>query len=201
MSNSVLCTACGRWVHARCTDEKKVAVYLNKNFVCKKCRSMVKNFKGPADEKLCDGVETASKFTYLGDRLNATGGCETAVTGRSRIGSMKFRKCSEILEGRRFSLKMKRKIYKSYVRSAVLYGSKTWCLREKEMAILRKTERGMIRAMCGMKLLNRRNSEELMNMLGIKESLDRMARTSRMQWYDHVLRKDENVIVKALFEI
>ena len=96
MSNSVLCTACGKWVHARCTNKKKVAVYLNINFVCKKCRSMVKNFKGPADEKLSDGVETISKFTYLGDRLNATGGCETAVTARSRIGWMKFRECSEM---------------------------------------------------------------------------------------------------------
>ena len=51
MSNSVLCTACGKWVHARCTDKKKVAVYLNKNFVCTKCRSVVKNFK-ESDEKL-----------------------------------------------------------------------------------------------------------------------------------------------------
>ena len=82
MSNSVLCTACGKWVHARCTDNKKVSVYVNKNAVCKKCKSMVKNFKGPVDEKLCDGVETVSKLTCLGDRLNATGGCETAVTAR-----------------------------------------------------------------------------------------------------------------------
>ena len=85
-SNSVLCTACGKWVHASCTDKKKVPVYVNKNFVCKKCRSEVKNFKGSADEKLCDDVETVSKFTYLGDRLNATSGCEMAVTARSRIG-------------------------------------------------------------------------------------------------------------------
>ena len=98
MPNSVLCTACGKWVHARCTDKKKVSVYLNNDFVCKKCRSVVKNFKG-SDEKLCDGVETVSKFTYLGDRLNATGGCETAVTARSRIGWIKFRKCCEILKG------------------------------------------------------------------------------------------------------
>ena len=36
-------------------------------------------------------------------------------------------------------------------------------------------------------------------MLGIKESLDRMAKASSMRWYGHVLRKeDENVIVKAL---
>ena len=167
MSNSVLCTERGKWVHARCTNNKKIAVYLNKNFICRKCRSMVKNFKGP-DEILCDGVETVSKFSYLDDRLNATGGCETSVTARTRIGWMKFRKCSEILKGRRFSLKMKGKVYKSCVRSAMLYGTEAWCLRENVMAILRRTERAMIRAMCGVKLLDRRNSEELMDRLGIK---------------------------------
>ena len=62
---------------------------------------MVKNLKGP-DELLCDGVETVSKFSYLGDRLNATGECETAVTARIRIGWMKFRKCSEILKAKGF---------------------------------------------------------------------------------------------------
>ena len=71
------------------------------------------------------------------------------------------------------------------------------------MAILRRTERAMIRAMCGVKLLDRRNSEELMDMLALKESLDRMAKASSMRWYGHVLRKEgENVIVKALkFEV
>ena len=177
MSNSVLCTECGKWVHAskmHGTNKKKFAVYLNKNFVCKKCTSVVKNFKGP-DEKLCDGLETITKFTYLGDRLNTTGGCEIAVTARSRIGWIKFRECSEILKGRRFSLKIKGKIYKSCVRSAMLYGSEAWCLREKEMEILRRTERATIRAMRGVKLSDQRHSEELMDVLGIKESLDRMA--------------------------
>ena len=56
-------------------DKKKVAVYVKKNFVCKKCRSLVKNFKGP-DEILCDGVETVKKFSYLGDRLNANVGAK-----------------------------------------------------------------------------------------------------------------------------
>ena len=176
---------------------------MNKNLVCKQCRTVVKNFKGPSDEKLCDGVETVSKFTYPSDRLNATGGYETAVTARSRIGWMKFRECREILKGRRFSLQMKGKVYKSCVRSAMLYGSEARCLREKKMAILKRTKRAMIRAMCGVKLSDRRNSKELMDMLGIKESLDRMAKASSIRWYGNVLRKeDENVIVKALkFEV
>ena len=32
-------------------------------------------------------------------------------------------------------------------------GSETWCLRENEMAILRRTDRAMVRAMCGAKLM------------------------------------------------
>ena len=36
-------------------------------------------------EVLCDEVETVEGFCYLGDWLNASGGCETAVTARVRI--------------------------------------------------------------------------------------------------------------------
>ena len=57
----------------------------------------------------------------------------------------------------------------------------------------------MIRAIRGVKMLDQRNSEELMDKLGIKQSLDRMAKASSMRWYGHVLKKeDENVIVKTL---
>ena len=39
---------------------------------------------------------------------------------------------------------------------AMLYGSETWCLRENEIAVLRRTEIAMVRAMCGAKLTDRR---------------------------------------------
>ena len=42
----------------------------------------------------------------------------------------------------------------------MLYGSETWCLREKEMGIMRRTERAMVRAMCGAKLVDRKNTED-----------------------------------------
>ena len=37
-------------------------------------------------EKLCDEVETVNGFCHLGDRLNASGGCEAAVIARVKIG-------------------------------------------------------------------------------------------------------------------
>ena len=36
-------------------------------------------------EELYEEVETVGGFCYLGDRKNASGGCEVAVTGRARI--------------------------------------------------------------------------------------------------------------------
>ena len=86
-------------------------------------------------EVMCDEVETVKGFRHIDDRLNASGRCEAAVTGKTRMGWKKFRQCSEILFEKRFSLRMKGKIYKSYVRSAMLYGSEMWYLKENKVAI------------------------------------------------------------------
>ena len=64
-----------------------------------------------------------------------------------------------------FLLRMKGMVHQSCVRSAMLYGSETWCLRESEMAILRRTERAMVRSMCGVKLVDRKNTKNLKEML------------------------------------
>ena len=129
---------------------KKVTCSAARQFVCRRCTDVRDGMDEP-EEVLCDEVKTAKGFCYLGDRLNASGGCETAVTSRVTIGRMKFRECGELLRGRRFSLRMKGMVYRTCVRSAILYGSKTWCLRESKMGILRRTERAMVRSMCVVK--------------------------------------------------
>ena len=62
-------------------------------------------------EQLCEEVETVTGFCYLWDRVNAGGGCEAAVTARARIGWVKFRECGELLNSKRFSLKLKGMVY------------------------------------------------------------------------------------------
>ena len=57
---------------------------------------------------ICDEVETVKRFCYLGDRLNASRGCEAAVTVRTRLGWKKLKECGEILFGKRFSLRKER---------------------------------------------------------------------------------------------
>ena len=119
----------------------------------------------------------------MGDRLNASGSCEAAVIARVR-----FRECGELLLGNKFPLKMKVEVYRCCVRSALLYGSETWCLKENEKAILWRTERAMVRAMCGQKVVDRKTTEEQMEMLGLKETIDRLTMANGVRWCGHVLR-------------
>ena len=135
-------------------------------------------------------------FCYLGDRLNANGSCEAAVTARVRIGWVRFRKCGELLLGNRFPLKMKGKVYRCCVRSAILYGSETWCLKENEKAILR-TER----AMCSQKVVDRKTTEKQMDMLGLKETIDRLATANGVRWYGHVLRRDDDSVLRIALNL
>ena len=95
-----------------------------------------------------------------------------AVSARTRCGWVKFRECGELLYGRRFPLRLKGAVNKSYVRSAILYGSEAWCLKESEMSILRRTERSTVREMCGVQLKVRKKYMALMFMLGLKETMD-----------------------------
>ena len=147
-------------------------------------------------EELCEEVETVRGFCYLGDRMNASSGCEAAVTARVRIGWVKFKECRELLNSKRFSIKMKGMVYQSCVRSAMLYGSEAWCLRENEMAILRRTEKAMVRALCGAKLMEKKKTEDLMEMLGLKEIVVQMRKANGVRWYRHVLRRDDGHVLR-----
>ena len=121
-----------------------VTTRFSRNFTCKKCEGNI----GEAveqGEKLSDEVETVLEITYLGAMVSAGGGCEAAVTARTRCGWVKYGECGELLYGRRIPLRLKGTIHESY-------GSEEWCLKGSEMGILQRTERSMVRAMCRVQL-------------------------------------------------
>ena len=53
--------------------------------------------------------------------------------------------------------------------------------------------------MCGVKLVNKRNTEDLIDMLGLKEAANKLARANGVRWYGHVLRRpEEDILMKAM---
>ena len=71
------------------------------------------------------------------------------------------------------------------------------------MAISRRTTKAIVRAMCSAKLMENKRTEDLMEMLGLKETVVQMAKANGVRWYRHVLRRDDgHVLRKALeFEV
>ena len=81
----------------------------------------------------------------------------------------------------------------------MLYESKTWCLALNEIRILQRTERAMLRNMCGVKLVDKKSTKDLMQMLDWNETIDQLAKANSVHWYGHVLRKDKtNFLRRAL---
>ena len=64
--------------------------------------------------------------------MSTGGGCEAVVTARARCRWAKFKECGELLYERRLTIKLKLAVYKRYVRPAIIYGSKVWCLRKQD---------------------------------------------------------------------
>ncbi len=139
-------------------------------------------------------------FVYLGDKLNAGGGCLSAITARVRVGWTKFRELSGVLCGRKWSVKMKGRLYKACVRTAMVYGGETWVMRKEEESVLQRTERAMVRMMCGVKLKDRKSSKELMSMTGLNEDIVTLVKRSRLRWYGHVLRRNDGIGIRRALE-
>ena len=108
----------------------------------------------------------------LGDRVSAVEGCETAVTVRTKCGSVKFRECSELLY-RRFPLMLTAAVHNSCVMLAIMKGSEAWCLNESNMGILFMAERSIVRSMCRVQLKDRKQANDLM--LSLDETIDLLA--------------------------
>ena len=70
---------------------KKISSGSARDLICR-CKHL-REGKEESVEISCDKIENLKGFCYLGDRLNARGGCEpVGVTLRVKIGWVKFMK-------------------------------------------------------------------------------------------------------------
>jgi hypothetical protein len=76
-----------------------------------------------------------------------------------------------------------------------LYACETWPLTEKNLDRLVKTDRKMIRCMCGISWKDKKNSVDLLKEIGLVDVKD-VVRRSRLRWFGHVIRKEDNDWVK-----
>ena len=105
-----------------------------------------------------------------------------------RCAWAKFKGLSPTLTARGASYRIKGKIYKVCVQSALTYGTETWAMKKANLHSLERTERMMVRWMCEVSLKDRKRSVDLYSLLGV-QSVAEVVRQSRLRWLGHVERK------------
>ena len=83
------------------------------------------------------------------------------------------------------------------MRSSMLHGSETWPVRKENVVALQRAEMRMVRWICGINLNDRFTSKELRERLGIGD-IAVVLQQNRLQWYGHVLRKDDDWVKKCM---
>ena len=131
--------------------------------------------------------------------INANGGAESASVVRERCAWQKFRELSSILTAKYVSLKLKGRVYDTCVRSAMLFGSETWAMKDEQEARFERTEMRMVRWMSEVSLREKKTSAELRARMGLKP-VGEVVRGNRLRWLGHILRKDEEDWVRKCMD-
>ena len=131
---SALCQLCGKWIQGICAGVKRVTPKFLRYLTCRKCEGNIREAV-EQEEILIDEMHTVGGLTYLGDRVSAGGGCESAETARTRCGWVRIRERDELLNCRRSSLRLKDAVYERNVWPVMQYRSEAWCRKESYLRI------------------------------------------------------------------
>ena len=124
---------------------------------------------------------------------------DAAVENRIRSRWNKLRQLVPLLTNNDISLKVRGRLYCGCVRISMLHGNETWPVRQENYMALQRAEMRMVRWIGGVKVKDRIPSKKLREKLGLDDTIS-VLQQSRLCWYGHVLRKENNVWVKKCME-
>ena len=58
----------------------------------------------------------------------------------------------------------------------------------------------MVRNICGVKLVDKKSTKEIMQMQDLNETIDQLVKANSARWYGHVLRKDKNYYLRRTLD-
>ena len=156
------------------------------------------NLDGNSDINLQgQNLERVNTFKYLGATLAENGDLDAEMTHRIQSGWKNWKRVSGILCDRRISLRVKGKVYKTVVRPAMMYGAETWAVKKAQEKKLDVAEMRMLRWMSGVTKLDRIRNERIRGSTKVGE-ISKKVQESRLKWYGHVLRREEEYVGKRV---
>ena len=120
-----------------------------------------------------------------------------------RAGGRTGRECTDysgVLCDRKMNVKTKRKVYRTVVRPALVYGAETGALKKTQETKFAVGEMRMLRWMYGVAKLDRIYNERMRGTTKVGE-IAKKVQERRLKSYEHVMRREEHYIGRRAMEI
>lgn len=140
-------------------------------------------------------LKQTTAFRYLGSWLHESGDLDREVQARLQGTGNTWRNVSGIIYDKRMPMRLKTQVYKTMVRPVILYGAETWAVKEEHVKKLEVAEMRCLRAIRGVTRRERMRNEDIRQELKVTELREKI-RESRLRWYGHVKRMEENEFVR-----
>ena len=141
------------------------------------------------EEIMVDGrkMEEVNEFKYLGSIVTVDGDVEKEINTRIGIAAAAFRALDNIWRSSAYKIQTKLNIYKSNVRSVLLYGAETWKTSTKTDSRTRGFEGRCLRRILRIRWDQRVTNTEVFRRTGINNINDEIKKR-RWKWLGHTLR-------------
>ena len=145
-------------------------------------------------------LKRVENFKYLGSTVADDGELGAEITHRIQAGWKNWKKVSGVLCDKRIGIKLKGKVHKTVVRPAMMYGAETWAIKKTEEKKLDVAEMRMLRWMCGVTRKDKIRNEVIRGTTKVRKISDKI-QESRLRWYGHVMRRDEQYVGRRVMEM
>ena len=145
-------------------------------------------------------VSRVKKFKCLGSTVQENGSCEMEVKKRVQAGWNGWRRVSGVICDRRLPARVKRKVYSSVVRPTMVYGLETVAVTKKQVEEMEVAEMKMLRFAVGVTRKNKIINEYIRATVKV-ERLGMKMKESRLRWYRHVMRRDQEYVGRRMMKM
>ena len=168
----------------------KVGLKIN----CKKTEIINMNMQNP-DDCVIDGraVKQVDRFKYLGTILAQDGSLNLEFDERLRKANQAMGMLKTMWGGNNFSIHTKIKIYKTMVRSILLYGHESWYSTTKTDRRFLVFENKALRRILGISWRDRVSNARIREITKL-QPVDEYVRYSRWKWLGHVYRREGRMV-------
>ena len=161
-----------------------------------KCKIMTKEKER---EISIDGkvVEKVEKFTFLRSTIPGT---TLDIDRRLALAYTAFGKLNKnVWSNKNLPMCLKTRLLQALVFPIATYSCSTWTLTKKDANKLRVFENNCLRRLLGVRLLDRVSIESLHERAGTTPFILNFTKRQRLAWYGHIIRMDDNSLVKQVF--